>query len=239
MLAFFKKHIVGGIGIFVGSAISIGSLVLHVYALHEMGLPIEIWVAVGLGIFILSVVGILYKWWDENQRIPAGQGQGTRSQIAEPERIQAALSHVKSLRPSSEQSLVPQDVYYFHDTTPGRGYPHKVWIVLRNAGRRDLFVSPAKWETSTGDIATRPISQHPWTPEGPGGWEKNSWSWPREERQNEPIHVPRGGIIQTWVGLPGPLHEVELRRRIVTKRLGALIIPVKVNGETRSETIRL
>jgi hypothetical protein len=130
-----------------------------------MGLPIEIWVAVGLGIFILSVVGILYKWWDENQRIPAGQGQGTRSQIAEPERIQAALSHVKSLRPSSEQSLVPQDVYYFHDTTPGRGYPHKVWIVLRNAGRRDLFVSPAKWETSTGDIATRPISQHPWTPE--------------------------------------------------------------------------
>jgi hypothetical protein len=52
-LEFFRKHIIAGIGLLVGPAIFIGSLVLHGTALHEMGLPVEIWEAIGGGIFFL------------------------------------------------------------------------------------------------------------------------------------------------------------------------------------------
>jgi hypothetical protein len=43
----------------------------------------------------------------------------------------------------------------------------------------------------------------------------------------------------TWVGLHGPIYEIELRQRIVGKRLGTLIIPFTVDGESRMETIKL
>jgi hypothetical protein len=148
-----------------------------------------------------------------------------------------APNRLEPIRPA-EQFLVPLDAYYLHDPS-ARGFPHKLWIVLRNESRRDLIVSPANWETSAGDIATRPMPRHPWTPEGPGGWENNSWSWPRPERELEPIHVARGQVIQTYVGLPGPLNDTELRRRIVSKRLGTLIVPFTIDGRTTSETIRL
>jgi hypothetical protein len=69
MFAFFQRHIIAGIGLLVGPAIAIGSLILHAVALHEMGLPLEIWVAIGLAIFMLSVIGILIKW--DQERYPA------------------------------------------------------------------------------------------------------------------------------------------------------------------------
>jgi hypothetical protein len=240
MLPFLKKHIVGGIGIFVGSAISVGSLVLHAYALHEMGLPLEIWVAIGLGIFILSVVGILYKWWDEIQRVSVRQGQVTRLETAELARIEAVPSNVELSPTSPNQLFIPEDIYFHHDTTtPNLGYRHKLWIVLRNQGGRDIIVNPANWERTSGDLPDLPLARHPWTPEGPGGWENNSWVWPRREREMNPIHVARGGVIQTYVPLPGSLDKIELRRRTVSKRLGTLIIPFTVDGENRTETHKL
>ena len=44
---------------------------------------------------------------------------------------------------------------------------------------------------------------------------------------------------QTWVGLPAPLDKVELRRRMMTKRLGTLIVPLTIDGRTTLETIKL
>lgn len=58
--SFLRKHLWAGIGLILGPAITIGSLILHAYALIEMGLPIDIWVAIGLAIFFLSTIGILY-----------------------------------------------------------------------------------------------------------------------------------------------------------------------------------
>jgi hypothetical protein len=142
----------------------------------------------------------------------------------------------------SPERFALQDTHYHHDTiTPGLGYGHKLWIVLRNQSGAELIVNPASWETSVGDIAVLPLAKHPWTPEGTGGWENNSWSWPRRERELEPIHVYRGGVIQTYVPLPGPLNggDVELRRRIVSKRLGTLIIPFSMDGQQLSETKKL
>src|SRR5262249_6375258 len=125
MLAFFQKQIIGGIGIFVGSAITLGSLILHAYALHEMGLPIEIWVAIGLGIFILSVVGILYKSWNENQRIvPAGKVNQTPVSTS-------AENHPLHKTMLLDEFLVPVDIYPIHDIN-ARGFPHKLCVSLKN-----------------------------------------------------------------------------------------------------------
>jgi hypothetical protein len=56
----------------VGPLIAIGSLLLHAYVLQEMGVPIEVWAAVGLGIFFLGVIGILMKWEREHKSAMAG-----------------------------------------------------------------------------------------------------------------------------------------------------------------------
>jgi hypothetical protein len=72
---FLRKHIFAGIGLLVGPAIAIGSLVLHAVALAELGLQIEYWVAIGLGIFFLSVVGILMTWDQEHSRLPIRETQ--------------------------------------------------------------------------------------------------------------------------------------------------------------------
>jgi hypothetical protein len=55
----------------------------------------------------------------------------------------------------------------------------------------------------------------------------------------DPLHVARGRVIQTYVPLPGPLDKIELRRRTISKRLGTLVIPFAIDGESRTQTIRL
>jgi multidrug transporter EmrE-like cation transporter len=70
VMTFFQRHVLPGIGLLLGPAIALGSLILHAHALTEIGLPVEYWVAIGLGIFFLSVVGILIKWEQENLSLP-------------------------------------------------------------------------------------------------------------------------------------------------------------------------
>ena len=69
-MSFFRRHLLPGIGLLLGPAIAIGSLIMHAYALTEMGLPVEVWVAIGLSIFFMSVIGILYQ-----QHAGAGRAQ--------------------------------------------------------------------------------------------------------------------------------------------------------------------
>jgi hypothetical protein len=68
MLSFFQNHVVAGIALLIGPTIAIGALILHAYALREMGLPLEVWDAIGLGIFVLGIIGILIKWDKEHQQ---------------------------------------------------------------------------------------------------------------------------------------------------------------------------
>ncbi len=76
-VSFFRRHLWAGIGLLLGPAIAIGSLVMHAYALIELGLPVEVWVAIGLTIYFLSGIGILYK---QHQYFNAGapQTEGTQ-----------------------------------------------------------------------------------------------------------------------------------------------------------------
>jgi hypothetical protein len=68
----FRRHRWTGPLLLVGPLIAIGSLLLHAYVLKEMGVPIEVWAAVGLGIFFLGVIGILMKWEREHKPAIAG-----------------------------------------------------------------------------------------------------------------------------------------------------------------------
>jgi hypothetical protein len=64
---FFRRYVLAGIVLFVGPAITVGSLLLHAYTVRELGLPVEVWVAIGLAIFFLSVIGILFRWHEEHR----------------------------------------------------------------------------------------------------------------------------------------------------------------------------
>jgi hypothetical protein len=129
--------------------------------------------------------------------------------------------------------LVPQDAYYLHDED-AKGYPHKLKIVLTNKSAGDIIVTPAEWR-NIWNFTSPPLNEHPWQPEGPHGWQNKDWG----EETHEPLLVRPGRAIQTWVGLPAPLGEVKLRRRIMTKRLGSLIVPFTIDRRATSETIRL
>ena len=61
-MGFFKRHLWPGVCLLLGPTIVIGGLVLHAYALKDLGLPVEIWAAIGLAIFFLGVIGILMRW---------------------------------------------------------------------------------------------------------------------------------------------------------------------------------
>ncbi len=146
-----------------------------------------------------------------------------------------------SITPSeaSPPIFAPLDVFYTHDTAPGRGYPHKLWIVLRNESDSSLFLHPATWNSRDADFAIRPLDRHPWTPEGRDGWQSGSWNWATIERQYDPLSVPPGRVVRTWVGLPGPVTDAELRRRLVSKRLGTLVVPFTIAGREQTQTISL
>jgi hypothetical protein len=141
----------------------------------------------------------------------------------------------KGRKGQEAQRLVLQDIYYLPEPT-APGYPHKLKIVVSNGSASGITLKPATWKTSPGDLATPPLSERPWQREGPRGWQRRDWE---QTEISEPLYLPSGRAVQTWVGLLAPLDEIKLRRRIVSKRFGTLIVPVTVDGHATSETIRL
>jgi hypothetical protein len=64
--SFLLAHPLPGIGLVLGPLIAVGSLIMDAMHLIELGLPTPAWAAIGLGVFFLSVVGILFQWYDQN-----------------------------------------------------------------------------------------------------------------------------------------------------------------------------
>jgi hypothetical protein len=130
--------------------------------------------------------------------------------------------HKEKLRGTSPQILVLEDVYPELDNRPSTEYQRKVRIVVRNDSRKDIIVYAARWEPKTGGIATRslpPPGTHPWQIEGAG-------------RELYEVHSPPGQMLHTWIGLQMSADEVDVRRRTVTKRLGTLVVPLRVDGNS-------
>jgi hypothetical protein len=132
--------------------------------------------------------------------------------------------------------FVIQDAYFERNDEPNIVYKRKLRIVLRNESGKDVLIKAARWETSTGDIAVQPLTEHSWRLEGSGGWENGSWG---PERWGEAIHVTPGRVLQTWIGLLPSADEVDVRRRHETRRLGTLIIPFNMDGHDKEQRIRL
>jgi hypothetical protein len=123
-------------------------------------------------------------------------------------------------RATSTQILVPQDVYLeFADSDD---YKRKLRIEVRTESDRDVIVYAARWVSKTGDIPTVPVpapGTHPWQIEGAG-------------RELYEVHSMPGQMLRTWVGLEMSAEKADIRRRTVTRRLGTLVVPLRVDGRS-------
>jgi hypothetical protein len=144
---------------------------------------------------------------------------------------------LRSFSTTQKDIFVLQAVYLERsDEHPTTKYKRKLRIVLRNESGRDLFIRPANWQSKTGDIDTQPLPRgHPWQMEGGGGWKNGSW---QPETENE-LPVRPGQVIQTWVGLLPSADEVEVSHHQLTKRLGTLVIPSKIDSCIQEILMRL
>jgi hypothetical protein len=134
LLTFFQDKVAAGIALLLGPVISIGSLILHAYALHDMGLPIEIWVSIGLLIFFLGVVGVLYKSLSE--------GTIRRTLVTEPQSSgNAEISAIATIQDAT--NLVRQDVFLEVNDNPNITYKRKLRIILRNDSGRTITIRGA------------------------------------------------------------------------------------------------
>lgn len=130
--------------------------------------------------------------------------------------------------------LVPVDLYFESSNDPKVVFKQKLRIVLQNASDREVIVQKPTWNPEAGDIPARP---HPlnWSIESDQGWTSKKW---RPEGVAELIVRP-GQVFGTWIGLTQDADENEVRRRAVIRRLGTLVVPLAIDGQTETQKIRL
>jgi hypothetical protein len=141
---FFNRHPLAGIGLLLGPTIAIGSLILHAIALKEMGLPVEIWVALGLAIFFLSVIGMLMKW-DGDHLPPITVPSATF--MPSPARLASTPAHSEN----AEKEFVNISVEYLRTLATGKMDTEKARIVAPFVG---------KWIRHTATVTDVYTSEH-------------------------------------------------------------------------------
>jgi hypothetical protein len=128
-----------------------------------------------------------------------------------------------------------QDVYLERDDSPTTHYHRKLRIVLKNDSGKDVSVRAGAWRSVTGDILIQPMGKHVWRYEGSQGWQNDSWL----SGEYEEVVVRPGMALQTWIGLDISADEIDIRRRQITRRLGALIVPLTIDEQNDEQRIRL
>lgn len=120
-----------------------------------MGIPLEIWAAIGLAIFFLSTIGILYKSWDENQRAhaPVGERSGSKRDPSrnvpanETPREQVAQRPRIENRPVLREFTIginPTDQNAYASFVPFKFIP-RLQVCLDQSGYGDGMVSLPAW----------------------------------------------------------------------------------------------
>jgi hypothetical protein len=103
---------------------------------------------------------------------------------------------------------------------PGVFFHRKLRIIVSNISGKDLVVGPGtRWLTDRNDIKLEPLKHPVWELEGDHGWHAGSWTG----------GAP-GRAIRTWIGLHAAADENEVRRHTVTRSLGTLVVPIKIDG---------
>jgi hypothetical protein len=220
--SFLRINVFSGIALVLGPTIFIGSLILHAYALHDMGLPIEAWVAIGLAIFAFGIIGILYQ----------SQGQiGAALASHSP-----VLSRTNGVSPvATDKLLVPLEVFLETNDAPDIIYKRKLRIVLRNDSGKDITVLSAKWRRRTNDdVYQQPQDRHPWQIEEQlGGWEENKW----KRGELTEISIPPGYAVWTYIGVHEQATHRGIGRRLVQGRLGVLVLVLRIDGQIVEQRI--
>jgi hypothetical protein len=130
--------------------------------------------------------------------------------------------------------LVPLDVYLeVNDDNPNIEFKRKLRIVLRNDSDKEVILREPTWKTGTSDIPTRP---HPlrWDRESGQGWTSKQWGGPGQAEAT----AKAGQVICTWIGLTSAADLDDVRRRLVTQKLGTLAVPLILDGQSQVVTMR-
>jgi hypothetical protein len=116
----------------------------------------------------------------------------------------------------------------------GVTYKFKLYIILRNDSAQYIETVAGTWEP--GDVGL-PLSQQLWQIEGTGGWQTGSW---QPEQRGELQNVRPTQVLRTWIPLVPAIQDADVRRNIVQKRVGTLVIHLKVAGRIlEAQRIRL
>jgi hypothetical protein len=245
--SFLRENVIAGIALFVGPLVFVGSLVLHAYAIHDMGLPLEIWVAIGLAIFSVGTVGILYRGWI-NHLIPIGGISTPETESADERLSPAPQSEARDLRGERYRSLAPSDTFEVVQARPEMPedeskiiWKRKLRVVLRNRSGRHVEVRAPDWVCSIGYVA---FQSHPaphfWSilqdeDVAAGGWMHGQWN----RRETDLLSIAPNGVFRASIGLD-PLYSVDdIRNRLLTRRVGMLVLPVKTGDQEMEWRVRL
>jgi hypothetical protein len=86
---FIRHNLLSAIGLFLSPLVVVGDLIVSALHLFEMGLPAGIWAAIGVVIFALSVIGVLYRQHLDMRELMASRGAA--SQDGKPETPPASI----------------------------------------------------------------------------------------------------------------------------------------------------
>jgi hypothetical protein len=112
-------------------------------------------------------------------------------------------------------------------------YKFKLRIVLRNDARESCEVRNSTWLCGPDDVPLfLPLQFLPWQVKTHNSWEPS----PHGESI---LHIPSGRAFRTWIGVAEAVNEAELLKRVATRKLGDLILPLKFAGQEIIESIRL
>lgn len=203
-----KLEVVAAAGTLVGAIAGIASVLKDV--------PSVLWMSVG--VIVIAAAMVLWSLAVKNLRAIAVAA------TTEAQAKSAALAVAASTGPAGPPVLVPLDVW-LEINPPERKlqYPYKLRIVVANASERILDMARGQWASrSPADIAFQPISLV-WRAEGPNGWAQKSFSGPEVDQ----IVLRPGGVAEIWIPLAGVATDEDVRRRLVTHRLGKLTVPIK------------
>lgn len=112
-------------------------------------------------------------------------------------------------------------------------YKFKLRIVLRNDSKERCEVRNSTWLSRPDDIPLfSPLQYLPWQI-------KTQNSWEPTPHGDYALDIPPGRIFRTWIGVASAVSEADLLKRVATRKLGDLILPLKFAGQEIIESIRL
>ena len=138
-----------------------------------------------------------------------------------------------SLLVESRQDSIPFSVrdIYWDRGRPEDTFKLKQRIVLTNDTKESIEIRPPIWDS--GQDGAPP--QGRWSclqVEVTNGWRQNKW-----QSEAQVIRVHPGEAFRASVSLDPAMHENDLRRRLITRRLGILVLPTTTSNYERDVRI--